>query len=188
MPEFKDSVPARQAEELVTTVDFNSQNQSRRRRRHPIGRENMGKRTHASVHVGPWDGVISRDMVQERMDRMAAANKSEESGGEQKNSKCYSTEVIGKPSPYKNDGPANQRGRSGHACKCHGTHSPDGNCGARKGIFRKMLGAIWPFKRADKGNEAGGEEKSMRQRGCGGRHFRPRNRSTQQRSQPPNAR
>jgi hypothetical protein len=191
MPEFKDSVTAEEAEELVTTADFKPQ--IRRRRRHPIGRGNAGGsaggRTHPS-NIGPWDGSQARDVVQERLDRLATGDKSVESCCAQVDSK-YSTEVVGKPSPHRREESGNQRGRhGGSGCCGRGAHSQEKNCTCGKGLLRKVLGAIWPFKRSQKEQgTADAEEKNshppQRQRSGGGRYFRQRSRSSHQRPRSP---
>ncbi|MDR1456818.1 MAG: hypothetical protein LBI34_02055 [Puniceicoccales bacterium] len=194
MPEFKDSAPAEQTEELVTITDFNHQNTTRHRRRHPIGRGGARGKAIQSNNMGPWDGVNTRDMVQERMERMAEPGNPTESHCTQGESK-YSTAVVGRPSPHKSDGPVTQRGRhstSCHHCKNHGENSQKKSCSCGGGILRKVLSAIWPFKRCNKVAGPDGEEKNTcqaapRQRSGGGRHFRPRNRSPQNRSRTPGA-
>jgi hypothetical protein len=187
MPEFKDSVAAGQAEELVTTENLNPTPPIRRRRRHPIGRGNVGGRAHPPAKMGLWDGTNARDTIQERLDHAAMAAKSAEPPSPQEDSK-YSTAVIGNPSPHRREDAANQRGRHGCAsCRGHGGHAQEKNCAGGKGILRKVLGAIWPFKRAEKGTEEEGARPPQRQQGGGRRYFRPRNRPGHQRSRPPSA-
>jgi hypothetical protein len=191
MPEFKDSVAAEQAEELVTTADFSPKPPVRRRRRHPIGRGNAGGRAHPS-NIGPWDGSGGRDVVQERLDRLATADKPAESCCAHGDAK-YSTEVVGKPSPHRREDSApHPRGKhAGPGCCCRGAHPQEKNCSCGKGILQKVLGAIWPFKRPQKEQETDTGEKSVRppQRGSGGggRYFRQRNRSTHHRPRSPGA-
>ncbi|MDR2340824.1 MAG: hypothetical protein LBD72_00595 [Puniceicoccales bacterium] len=188
MPEFKDSVAAEQAEELVTTADFKSNPQVHRRRRHPIGRRNVGGGVRTS-RIGPWDGASGRDAIQERLDRARAAvvDKPVELPCTK-----YSTEVVGKPSPYRQED-ATERGHRHGESNCCGRKvylsGKNCKCGCGKGIIRKMFAALWPFKRSRKeqvpvasGEGEGGTRQSHRQRSSGGRCFRPKNRSANQRS------
>lgn len=198
MPEFKDSVAAEQAEELVTTADFAPKPQAQRRRRHPIGRGNTAKRAH-TFNMGPWDGSNVHDVVQERLDRMATADKPAEPSSVQGDTK-YSTMVVGNPSPHRREDSQNRRSHHG-GCNCGG-HTGMHPCEKRrscgKGILRKVLGVFGLFKshRKDAAADASAGTKNENQTPCqqggtngdgGKRHFRPRNRFSNQRSRPPHA-